>query len=189
MTYLTKSVIKFLLLFTLPLTLAHATIIDYTTTALNGSQWRYDYVIHNDTLGALEEFTIYFDEALYGQVLNVSGPAGWDLLTVQPDIGLPAAGYFDAMSFIGGISGSSAVGGFAVTFDYLGAGDPGAQRFSIIDPLSFAQLDSGMTHDAAAIPIPATPWLMLGGTLAILWRRSRKGRIANPKTTFDGDHQ
>ncbi len=36
----------------LPLSVAHATTIDFTSTALSGDRWRFVYAIHNDTLGA-----------------------------------------------------------------------------------------------------------------------------------------
>jgi hypothetical protein len=32
------------------------------------------------------------------------GPVGWDLLLIQPDTGIPATGYFDALALTGGIA-------------------------------------------------------------------------------------
>lgn len=62
---------KFLLLLLMSISWAHATTIDYTATQLGATRWRYDYTIHNDTLGgALDEFTIYFNENLFANLAN-----------------------------------------------------------------------------------------------------------------------
>jgi hypothetical protein len=61
-----------------------------------------------------------------------------------------------------------------VTFDYLGDGSPGEQVFEVVDPVTFATLDSDTT---TLIPLPATAWLLgasLIGAAARTRRRIRK---------------
>lgn len=160
----------------LPLSAANASIIDYTSTALGGNHWRFDYTVHNDTLGTpLDEFTVFFDENLFANLAGATGPSGWDVLLIQPDTGIPAAGYFDGLALTGGIAFGDTLGGFSVTFDYLGAGTPGAQLFSIVDPNSFLELDSGLTK-STSVPLPGTLPLMLAGMGAMAyWQRRRDG--------------
>ncbi|MDO8064650.1 hypothetical protein [Janthinobacterium sp. SUN206] len=153
---------------------AHATHIGYTATALGGTQWRYDYTVSNTTLGVpIGEFTLFFSVGRYANLHKVSTAPGWDVLLVQPDPAIPASGYLDALALAGGINPGATATGFSVTFDYLGAGSPGAQPFSILDPVSFIELDSGSTQPAA-IALPSTPWLLLAGVLAMLCLRRRQ---------------
>ncbi|MBY0242266.1 MAG: hypothetical protein K2X55_23435, partial [Burkholderiaceae bacterium] len=137
------------------------------------------YVINNDTLpGPLDEFTIYFDEHLFANLADATGPAGWDTLAIAPDTGIPAAGYLDGLALAGGIAAGDTLGGFSITFDFFGAGAPGAQQFSIVDPLTFVEIDSGVTG-ASAVPLPGTVPLMLAGlvSLACLRRHHGKGGL------------
>lgn len=167
MDYLIKAALKFLLVSSVCMTGANATTIDYTATALGANQWRYDYSVTNDTLAVpLKEFTIFFDESLYGQLFNAEAPFGWDPLLIEPDSAIPAPGFFDVLAMGDGIAPGASLGGFAVSFTYLGAGLPGAQRFSIVDPVSFAEIDAGITQGPAAIPLPGTVWLLLLGSIA-----------------------
>lgn len=81
-----------------------------------------------------------------------------------------------SMALAGGIALDDALGGFSVTFDYLGAGTPGSQLFSIVDPNSFDELDSGAR---SSVPQPGTLQLMLAGlgALAYWQRRHRHGGV------------
>jgi hypothetical protein len=46
------------------------------TTQLSSTRWRYDYIIHNHTLGKpLKEFTIFFREELFAKLSNASSLA------------------------------------------------------------------------------------------------------------------
>ncbi|MBE3024495.1 hypothetical protein IMS62_07385 [Janthinobacterium sp. GW458P] len=153
---------------------AHATSIGYAASSLGGTQWRYDYTVSNTSLAVpIEEFTLFFSVGQYARLRNVSTAPGWDVLLVQPDPAIPASGYVDALALAGGIVPGGAATGFSVTFDYLGAGSPGAQPFTILDPVSFIELDSGSTQPAA-VAVPSTPWLLLAGILALAGLRRRQ---------------
>ena len=155
--------------------IASATTIGYTATHLSGSAWRYDYTLTNNSLGSpIQEFTIFFALGAYAN-LSVSGsPSGWDSLVAQPNAGLPASGFFDSLALAGGIAPAAGLAGFAVTFDYLAAGTPGAQAFDVIDPVSFVALSSGTT---AVVPVPGGAWL-LGTAMAAVAARVRR-RLRN----------
>ncbi|WP_146012419.1 hypothetical protein, partial [Janthinobacterium sp. AD80] len=160
-----------ILLYAIPA--AHASRIGYTATALGGTQWRYDYAVGNTSLGVpIAEFTLFFSDSLYANLLAGPVPPGWDVLVAQPDAGIPASGYVDALALLGGIAPGATATGFSLTFDYLGGGSPGAQPFVIVDPVSFIQLETGVTQ-AVAIPLPATPCLLLAGVLALACLRRR----------------
>lgn len=180
MKSLFRGAARALAVMSLTLSVAHATVIDYTSTALGGNRWRFDYTIHNDTLAApLDEFTVFFNENLFANLADAAGPSGWDLLLIQPDTAIPAAGYFDGLALAGGIGAGAALGGFSVTFDYLGAGAPGAQLFSIVDPATFDELDSGVTQGPNSVPLPGSLPLMLAGMGAMAyWQRRRHGGAA-----------
>lgn len=150
---------------------ARATTVTYEAAHLGGSQWRYDYSISNDTLAvAIEEFTVFFDHTLYANLAAASGATGWDLLLIAPDAAIPAAGYFDALALAGGIAAKATLAGFSVTFDYFGTGAPAAQVFSVLDPVTFTELDQGTTVVASAVPEPTSAMLMLAGLLLMSLR-------------------
>ena len=146
---------------------AHAASIGYTATSLGGTQWRYDYTVSNTTLAVpIAEFTLFFSVGQHAMLHDISTAPGWDVLLVRPDPAIPASGYLDALALAGGIHPGATATGFSVTFDYRGAGSPGAQPFSILDPVSFIELETGITQ-AAAVALPSTPWLLLAGVLAM----------------------
>lgn len=159
--------------------LAHATTINYFTTSLGGTDWRYDYTVSNDTLGMnLQEFTIYFDVNLFSNLAVLSSPADWDSLVVQPDLALPSNGFFDSLALFGGLTPGTSVGGFSVTFMFAGAGGPGSQAFDIVDPQTFAVLESGVTSRFVEPPSTvaepnALPLLLLAGVFAAAGARLR----------------
>ncbi|MGK5011442.1 hypothetical protein [Janthinobacterium sp. MDB2-8] len=158
------------------MSVARATSIGYTATSLGGTQWRYDYTVSNTMLAMpIEEFTLFFSVGQYAKLHNISTAPGWDVLLVQPDPAIPASGYVDALALAlaGGIVPGATATGFSVTFDYLGAGNPGAQPFSILDPVSFIELEAGSTQPAA-VALPSTPWLLLAGVLAMACLRRRQ---------------
>jgi hypothetical protein len=171
-----RIIIKIILLMFMSISCAHATSIDYATTQLGASRWRYDYTIHNDSLGnALQEFTIYFDENLFANLVDESTQNAWDLLLIQPDTHIPDAGFLDGLTLADGLAAGASLDGLSVSFDYFGPGTPGRQAFSVVDPSTFATLDSGLTG-STAVPLPGTLGLFaLGLAAGAVQRRRQRG--------------
>ena len=149
-------------------TLAHvANAATITSGVLNvaNDQWRYNYTVTNDSLGAdLAEFAIFFDPTVFTNLSVESSPIGWDLIVVQPDPQLPDDGFLDALALAGGITPGGSQGGFSLTFSWLGQSLPGAQPFDVIDPRSFTIIESGLT----AVPLPGALGLMTLGVLTAM---------------------
>ncbi len=153
---------------------AHATAITFAAESIAGSDWRYRYTATNDSLGvSINEFTIYFDRNLYSNLAVETSPVDWDPLVVQPDLGIPSDGFFDALALASGIAPGDSLSGFAVSFTYLGQGTPGAQAFDILDA-NFDVIDSGSTATATngTVPEPAILLLMVTAFAALLARRN-----------------
>jgi hypothetical protein len=121
----------------------------------SGTRWTVDLAIGNDdgTPPAIEAFSIYFDEALFSNLLLLASPAAWDVLVVQPSTAIPAPGFIDALAMdpaqAPGIGAWAA--GFRVQFDFLGAGAPGSLPFDVHDPLTFEVITVG-----ASVNLPVT---------------------------------
>jgi hypothetical protein len=141
---------------------------------LGGGAWRYDYELVNDTLGTpVDEFTIYFDRALFGNLRDLAGPEGWDLLAAQPDPALPDDGFFDGLALGAALAPGATLGTFSVTFDYFGFDAPGSQRFEFIDSATFTVLGGGVTSSRTpstsvpepssfALALPPLAWVLIG---------------------------
>lgn len=160
-----------------------ATTISFTTSNLSGNVWQYEYDVINDSLSStIDEFTIYFDRDLFSNLNVEASPAGWDSIAVQPDSGIPADGFFDGLAFGQGLAPGAAAAGFAVSFEFLGAGSPGPQPFDVVDPVSFDILDSGMTVAETATDLPEPDSLALLGlalsALAAAQKRVGRGHRA-----------
>jgi hypothetical protein len=60
------------------------------------------------------------------------------MVVFQPDSGFALDGVLDGQALPGpGIADGASLGGFSISFDWFGEGDPGAQLFSIYDPEDF----------------------------------------------------
>lgn len=161
---------------------AQATQINYSAEPIAGSDFRYHYTVTNDSLGLnIDEFTIYFDRNLYNNLVVEASPTDWDPLMVQPDLGIPSDGFFDTLALVAGIAPGDSLGGFTVSFSYLGQGTPGSQPFEILDA-NFTAVDSGVTalppNNSNSVPEPHGLALLAAG-MAGLWARcsTRKGRV------------
>lgn len=165
-----KRFLNFIILFFLLGATVQAATITYETTHIGGTQWRYDYRVSNDILPTpIEEFSIFFSNGLYANLLDVSTASGWNILVIPPDSAIPASGFLDALAMAGGVFPSATESGFSIAFDYLGSGTPGSQDFSIVDPTSFDQLCGGNTSMLVAVPIPSMVWLLIAGLPLLLW--------------------
>jgi hypothetical protein len=159
---------------------AHAGIIEYDVTNVGGSTWRYDYAVTNDAQASgLGEFTIWFARDLYASLGFPTAAADWDPLVIQPDPALPADGFFDALALGASLALNATLGGFSVSFDWLGTGTPGAQAFDFIDPVTFAVLESGVTRqrvmpDPTPVPEPAIALMFAAGFAAVTFATRRR---------------
>ena len=153
--------------------ITQATSINYTVSPLGGGQWQYDYIIENDSLAdPIAEFTIYYQPNLYENLTVISSPLDWDPLVIQPDTGLPADGFFDALSLSAGLFPGGTDGLFSVSFDYLGVGTPSEQLFDVYDA-NFNLLDSGITI-TSPVPEPNTVLMLAIGLFMLLCYKSRR---------------
>lgn len=160
-----------------PLSMAHAGVVDFTTTSLGGNLWRYDYTINNETPSiGFDELTVYFDVNDYELLSSPVAPDGWDPLIIQPDPGIPADGFYDVLKLDGLLGQGVSVSGFSVSFAYLVDGTPGAQSFDLLDSSDFSVVYAGTTTVLSAVPEPASLALMLAGLVGIYGTR----RVLNP---------
>jgi opacity protein-like surface antigen len=151
-----------------------------TYSPLGGSQWSLAFTVKNTAEAVpVHQFTVYFDESLFSGLAVTGSPATWDSIVIQPDSGLPAAGFFDALVLdsSGALGISEVETGFAVTFEYLGLGAPGSLPFDFLDE-AFNVIASGRTTLVGEVPEPAT-WLLMAFALvaALSCRRFRSAPI------------
>ena len=139
--------------------------IIYETSEFGAGRWQYTYDVKNISLTeTIEEFTIWFEFGLY-ENLAIQTPdppaSNWSEIVLQPEPVLQDDGAYDTRALGPGIGIGQTITGFAVSFDWLGTGQPGAQFYEIIDPDTYETIDSGYT-----VPEPATLLLLgLGGMI------------------------
>lgn len=161
---------------------ALATLVEYRATDLvdvvpGEDLWLYEYFLSGRSFLADQGFSIYFDWMRFAN-LQVPPPpvADWDLLTLQPDLALPADGFFDGLALLDGASLASP---FSVSFIWLGGAGlaPGSQAFEVYDLTGgFRVIERGRTVALGTMPVPepsTLPLLGSGLAFALGWRRRR----------------
>ncbi len=162
--------------------MAEAAGIQYSLTSLGSNAWRYDYTLDNTspTL-SFDEFTIYFDLPNVLSIDSFVAPTGWDPIFIQPDTGLPASGFVDAVRTAGNVPAGS-FSGFSAEFHYAPGLTPAAQMFELLLSSTFEVIVSDRTTKVAIItpvPEPETYALMLSGLGVLGWAaRRRKAAVA-----------
>ena len=149
---------------------AHATVVNVVFTNFGGgNHYLAEFAVKNDGAPAsISGFTIFFDETKYSNLSLTASPSTWDSLLIQPDLGLPAPGFLDALVLdpLNALASGQTQSGFNVTFDYIGQTLPGALPFDINDS-SFNVLFSGVTTTVPGVPTggqipePGAVWLTL----------------------------
>ena len=149
--------------------LATQTQISYQANKIDSVRWEYTYDVMNIGLAAgIEEFTVYFDHGLYNN-LSISTPdtpSEWDQIIwqVEPILGDP--GGYDALAATSSVNIGEMIGGFSVTFDWYGVGQPSSQYYEIIDPVTFKTIESGYT-----VPEPAVILFLLSGGVFLVRKK------------------
>jgi len=161
----------------------HAQTISYTATDVSGSTWDYNYTVTNNTASTINEFTIFASLGQFSNLSIASSPSSFNSVVLQPDAGIPADGYFDALSNSGGLTAGATLSGFSMQFNYLGSGTPGSQLFNIVDPTTFNTLGAGYTTAGGGVTqapeinsgsAPGAITLLLGSLLVLRARTSSK---------------
>jgi len=75
-------------------------------------------------------------------------------------------GFYDALALVDAIGVGEGIYGFTVSFDWSGEGEPAAQYYEIVDPVTYDTIADGWT-----VPEPGT--LVLLGFGALLAARGR----------------
>ena len=140
-----------------------AAVITFTSTALGGNLWRNDYIVQTGPQDPpVDEFTIYFSNDLYANLVLDQSVPGWDILVVQPDSVLTSDGFVDLLALNAPLAANDLLSGLSIRFNYLGSGTPPSQAFEIVDPLDFSVISSGMAQPSTiSTPVPAPDTLAL----------------------------
>jgi hypothetical protein len=135
--------------------------VDEADAVAGVDRWRYDYTF----VGSLAEFegvSLLFDFASRAglQVATAPDPNALGYFLEQPNAGLPANGLF-TVSAVRPVVGERL--SFAISFDRLAGGAPGAQPYEVFDA------DFNVTGSALTVAVPEPPsGVMLLAALAVL---------------------
>jgi hypothetical protein len=143
---------------------------------LGGSNWQVAFTLHADgTPVSLSEFTVYFPLGSFDTLSLQASPATWNSVVGQPDPGaVLESGFLDGLlpAPAPGLAAGQSQAGWVVNFSYLGAGQPGALHFDIVDPSDgVTVLSSGVT---ALVPEPSQHTLLVAGAVALGFLCSRR---------------
>lgn len=172
---------------------ANAATVAADLTKVGGNTWDASFTVEAGLGQTVEAFSIYFDWAQVSNLMVWASPADWDSLAVPQDAALMSDGYFDALALAAGISNPKALGGFIARFDWVDAAGPAMLRYTINDPLTFDELESGTAALSlgggvvTSVPEPSTSLLLsLAFCVAALGRRGRASRQMLCKCGSDG---
>jgi hypothetical protein len=166
------------------LVFADSVKIEYAASDLGLGVWQYDYYLSyvgNFHFMTDQGFKISFDYTLYSGLADPYSPDpaanDWGILILDTDSGLPADGYYDALS-LGDYP--SYRGPFSVTFSWASTSVPGSQEFEVYQLDNAGNvtdlLDTGRTVplNGNQVPEPGTALLLVGGLAvlgAIRWKK------------------
>jgi len=152
--------------------------VTYSLEGLGGDRYRATYLFRNEISLPLALIDIEFDPASYREdsltvLVSPGAPPNWDAFVLAAGIEVPAAVSFAATDV--GLSAGEVANGFQVEFDFIGAGSPGRQRYTVFDADTFTPQYSGFT---APVPWPASIWLVLGGLPLVAGRAMNSKQVA-----------
>ncbi len=167
-----RTMIKFFGLLICSISMAHGTIITTGLSPKGGNTWQADYTVKNDSLAVdIDRFEIEFNYNNYANLSYVNAPSGWSSLIDHPYAITDYHGAFDLLATNVGIKPGDTLGGFSLTFDWLGMGMPGMQTFKASDS-AFTTQDTGST----SVPEPMPILLLAFGFIGILAKKSQLKR-------------
>lgn len=157
------------------------TLTDLPDTG-SGDLWQVSYQVSGTSFATGEGFTLYFPSGNYSELNLKSGPAGWDILTIQPVRGLGLPGLLDALALTDGPSIGTP---FVAEFLKLSSGVPSSQAFETYSLNgNFRVTGSGV----ATLVIPETEtWSQMSALLGLLFlgrRHLKRRRSGNPLQTW-----
>jgi hypothetical protein len=153
----------------------HYRATDLTDVVPGQDLWQYEYFVTGHVFAENQSFSVDFDYTLYTNLHDESTTnPGWDLLVLQPDIGLSADGVFDALA----LTNNAALWDvFIVRFVWLGGPGtgPGPQPFALNEWDANGNFIRVITT-GTTVPEPAMALLLLATIGAGLTRSAGKRR-------------
>lgn len=150
-------------------TAANAVVVRHQHTDLPDTdgqdRWMAEFTFEEATFLDGQGVSVLFDPVNHAELGDpVSAGPNWDLLSLQPDVLLPAYGVFDGLA-LG--DAPSLTGPFRIEYTWHGAGTPGALPFVYYD-VNFDTIESGET-----VPEPGQ-LALVAGMLSLVARANRR---------------
>ena len=123
----------------------NANLINLADSIAGQDLWNASFTLSSGVFQASEGFTIYFNSVDYANISTplLPIPAGWDVLSIQPDPLLSAPGFVDGLALV---NTPTLAQPFSVDFVWRGAGEPGPQPFETYSLVGgFRTTGSGQT--------------------------------------------
>lgn len=161
---------------------AQALLITSDLTNISGDTWQYNYTVtNNNSVTEILNFSIYFDDFDYDNLILISGPADWDILVEQPGAFFAGEdGYIDLLALSSGLGLGQSIFNLIVRFDYTGTGSPAGEQFVDVFPLDafgFPDYSNGPIDTLVTptilnqVPVHGSGALLLIGFIALLATR------------------
>jgi hypothetical protein len=137
--------------------------------------WRYNYTLGGFNLQANQGFSIFFGYQQYTNLINPRpmSDTSWNVLVVQPDVGLTADGYYDALALV---DSPPTGGAFSVDFTWLGNDTPTVAQSFYVYNANFQPIFFGTTVANGGVPEPGTVTLSILGAGLLLGGAAKRRR-------------
>ena len=163
---------------------AQALLITSDLSNISGDTWQYNYTVtNNNSVAEILNFSIYFSDFDYDNLMLISGPADWDILVEQPGTYFDEDGFIDLVALGSGLAMGQSIVNLIVSFDYTGLGTPSGEQFVDVFPLDEfgnpfyddGPLDTLVTPAILnQVPVHGSGALLLFGLLALLAMRAKQ---------------